>query len=96
MDYGIIRKLQTAINTKGEMITYHTSQFYSKEQNRPVTKYTIMKADVDEDTGRTVNREIYSTYSHIRVVLFLRDYWFKLNGIPLPQDNKMWNELRPK
>ena len=84
-----------AINSKGERITYNTSQFYSIEQDRPVTKYIIKKNYYDKETKRTESTELFSAYSQIQIVLFLRDYWFKLNNIPLPTDNKMWNMLRP-
>ena len=91
----MIRKLQTAINTKGERITYNTSQFYSEQKQCPITKYTIKKSYYNKETKRTESTELFSAYSQIQIVLFLRDYWFKLNNIPLPMDNKMWNMLRP-
>lgn len=92
----MIHKLQMAINSKGERITYNTSQFYSVDQDRPVTKYIIKKAIPDEDNPRRTHTvELFSAYSQIQIVLFLRDYWFKLNGMELPTDNKMWNMLRP-
>lgn len=92
----MIHKLQMAINSKGERITYNTSQFYSEQKHCPITKYTIKKAVPDEDNPkRTHSVELFSAYSQIQIVLFLRDYWFKLNDIPLPTDNKMWNMLRP-
>lgn len=92
----MIHKLQTAINSKGERITYNTSQFYSEEKKRPVTKYIIKKAIPNEDNPKRSHQvELFSAYSQLQIVLYLRDYWFTLNGIELPKDNKMWNMLRP-
>ena len=45
----LIKKLQTAINSKGEKILYNTSQWYSDKQKRPVTVYHIKKAVWDEE-----------------------------------------------
>lgn len=92
----MVHKLQQAINGKGEKITYHTSQFYSIDQDRPVTKYTIRKTVFDERLGRYKNIDLFNTYSLIQVVLFLRDYWYRLNNQELPTDNEMWNKVRDK
>ena len=91
---ALIRKLQTAINTKGEKLLYSTSQFYSEQQKRPVTCYHIKKAIYDEDTGRNKNIELFKAYSTIQILLFLRDYWYELNNIPLPEENATWNKIR--
>lgn len=90
----MIHKLQRAINSKGEKLTYSTTQFYSNEQDRPVTKYTIKKAVYDERTQKNHHIELFSAYSQIQIVLFLRDYWYRLNGLPLPEANEVWNEIR--
>lgn len=93
---SMIKKLQRAINTKGEKLLYQTSQFYSEQQKAPVTCHHIKKAVLDEETGKTKNKELFSTYSMIQVVLYLRDYWYKLNNMPIPTDNQQWNEIKEK
>lgn len=92
----MIKKLRGAINGKGEKLLYNTSEFFSEEQNRPITIYTIKKAVYDEKRGRNKNVEIFHSPSQIQIVLFLRDYWFKINGWELPKDNETWNKIRAK
>ena len=53
-----------------------------------------MKQIDDGVTGKHSKEELYSTYSLINMVRFIRDYWYLLNGIELPTDNEKWNELR--
>lgn len=96
----MIHKLQTAINSKGYKLLYNTSQFYSDKQNRPVTQYVIRQV-VSDDTGTTPikrNRhiELFKSCSQIQVVLFLRDFWFEINGWEVPTDNELWNEAKKK
>ncbi len=90
----MIHKLQQAINGKGEKILYNTSQFYSADQNRPVTIYHVKKAVYDEEKAKTVNVELFKSTSQIQIVLYLRDYWFELNGWEIPQDNNVWNNIK--
>lgn len=88
----LIHKLQQALNTKGCKILYTTSQFYSIRQNRPVTIYHIKRATVDESTHKTTSVELFKSASQIRIVLFLRDLWYEVNGWEIPQDNEFWNQ----
>lgn len=90
----MIHKLQRAINVRGEKLLYQTSQFYSDTQNRPVTVYHIKKAVWDKSRNRNKNIELFQTTSQIQIVLFLRDYWYTINGKELPTDNETWNEIR--
>ena len=90
-----IRKLQMAINMTGHYkILYHTSQFYSVEQQRPVQKYHIKQAKLNEETGRSESEEIFSTYSQMQIILYLRDYWYILNGLQVPHDNEQWDAIK--
>jgi len=94
---GTIFKLQTAINTKGEMLTIQTQQFYSLQKDCCVTQYTVMKAVPNIDNPRrTTNVKLYSSYSQINIIMYLRDYWYELNGWELPVDNIAWCEERKK
>lgn len=88
----LIHRLQQALNTKGCKILYSTSQWYSVTQNRPVTVYHIKRSVTNERTGREQPVELYKSASQIRVVLFLRDLWYEVNGWEIPQDNQFWNE----
>lgn len=92
-----IRKLQTAINQQCDYkILYGTSQFYSAKQNRPVTKYILRQAVLNEETGKTEATELFSTYSQMQVILYLRDYLFTLLGKELPANNELWNEIKER
>ena len=91
----MIHKLQNAINQKfDDTILYNKQQWYSQDQKRPVTSYIIRKAVYDNDRGKYVNLELFKTCSQIQVVLFLRDYWYELNGWDVPHDNEMWEKAK--
>ena len=92
----MIHKLQQAINEKGQRILYSTSQFYSKDQNRPVTVYYIKQSVYDDETGKSKNVELFKSTSQIQIVLFLRDIWFEINGWEIPTDNEQWNKIKAK
>lgn len=92
----MIHKLQQAINARGEKILYETKQFYSHDQDRPVTMYVIKKTYRNEATGRNKYEELFSSASQIQIVLFLRDYWYQLNDWELPTDNEMWNKAKAR
>lgn len=91
----MIHKLQNAINQKfDDTILYNKQQWYSEKQKRPVTSYIIRKAVYDNERGKYVNLELFKTCSQIQVVLFLRDYWYELNGWDVPHDNEMWEKAK--
>lgn len=90
----MIHKLQRAINAKGEKILVNKNQFYSEKQDRPITIYTVKKAVYDQNKGKSINVELFSSTSEIQIVLFLRDYWYQLNGIEIPADNEEWNKAK--
>lgn len=91
----MIHKLQQAINDKfGEKLLYNKTQFYSDTQNRPVTFYVLKKAIYDEEKGRNRNIELFKTTSQIQIVLYLRDYWYRLNNWEIPTDNEEWEKIK--
>lgn len=91
-----IHKLQRALNAHGMKVLYSTSQFYSEDQNRPVTIYAIKRAVYDEEKGKNMNIELFKSTSQIQILLFLRDMWYELNGREIPQDNKKWNDIKER
>ena len=91
-----IHKLQTAINAKGYKILYSTSQFYSHQQDRPVTVYQLKQAVYDEETKRTHSVELFKSTSQLQILLYLRDMWYEINGWELPTDNPMWEDIKRK
>lgn len=92
----MIHRLQQAINGKGGKILYSTSQFYSDKQDRPVTIYQVKQAVYDEEAQKNKCVELYKSTSQIQIVLFLRDFWFQLNGWEIPTDNPMWEDIKQK
>ena len=98
-------KLQLALNMKGMRILCNRSQFYSDEQNRPVTIYKISQSRWDASKGKYNHVELFSSASQIQCVLFLRNLWYYINNKPIPTTNKMkgadifeikWNEFLEK
>ena len=91
----MIHRLQNAINQKfDDTILYNKQQWYSEEQKRPVTSYVIKKAIWDNDAGKYKNIELFRSYSQIQIVLFLRDYWYQLNGREIPHNNEKWEQAK--
>ena len=89
----MIHKLQNAINQNGGKILYEKSQFFSDEQNRPVTLYKICQA-VTTDTGKHRKEKLFETTSMIQIVLYLRDIWYIMQGQELPTDNEEWEAIK--
>ena len=91
----MIKKLRTAINNKAQdKLLYNTTEIWSEQEKRNITIYTIKRTTKNTDTGRNKHTELFHSTSQIQIVLFLRDYWYKLNNIPLPTDNEKWNGIR--
>ena len=90
----MIKKLQTALNMQGQNILYNSSQFYSREFNKPITVYSIKKAVFDESTGKSTNIELFKTSSQIQVVLFMRDLLFQVQGKEIPTNNEVWTQMK--
>jgi len=94
---NMIKKLQTAINQRfGEQLLYERRQFYSTSENRPINMYVIKKALYNPVKNRQDSIEMFKTSSQIQTILYLRDYWFELNGWEIPIDNPDWNMIKVK
>lgn len=88
---AMILKLQNAINQKFHArILFNKTQWYSEKQERPITLNKISKAVWNEEKQRYMPVELFSSYSQLQIVLFLRDYWYELNGWEVPTDNQVW------
>ena len=84
----MIRKLQIALNSKGLKVLCNRSQFYSEVQNRPVTMYKVAQSYMTS-TGKTSHKTLFESASQIQVVLFMRNLWYSVNGLPIPETNHM-------
>lgn len=93
----LAKKLQQAINNSsaGAKLLINTSQWYSDDKKRPVTCY-IVKQNMKDEKGKNHGIELFKTYSHVQLVLWLRDYWYELNGWEVPHDNEVWEEVKDK
>lgn len=90
-----IKKLQRAINdTFGAKILVNKTQFYSSDSERVSEILVIKQAVWDADKQRFRNIELFSSASDIQIVLWLRDYWYQLNGWEVPTDNEEWNKAK--
>lgn len=89
-------KLQKAINnTFDARILISTSQWYSEDRHAPITVYSVKQA-ITKDNGKQMNIELFKCYSALQLTLFLRDYWYELNGWEVPTDNQVWEEVKQK
>ena len=94
---SLIKRLQSAINIKyDERLTYNTTQFYSESQKRMINMYSIKKTMNNRETGRHYYLKLFESASQLQLIFFLRDYWYKLEGTEIPEDNEVWNDIRQK
>lgn len=93
----LAKKLQTAINQRaGAKLVINTQQWYSQDRKRPITIYIVRQVFEDPTTNHKKSIQLFRTYSQIQMLLFLRDFWYDLNGWEIPTDNKMWEELKER
>lgn len=89
------KRLQTACRKSfGVKILIHSKQWYSEDKDMAMTLYTIAQAVYDTEKRKTITIELFKTYSQVQIVLFLRDFWYKLNGWEVPTDNEKWEEIK--
>lgn len=93
----LAKKLQTAINQRtGAKLVINTQQWYSQDRKRPITIYIVRQVFSDPNTNHKKSIQLFRTYSQIQMLLFLRDFWYDLNGWEIPTDNEMWEELKKR
>ena len=89
------KTLIKALNANGANILFNRKEFMGVE-GVPHTMYSVSKAIWDENRGRYSSQEIYKSASLVRVIFYLRDMLFLMQGKELPMDNELWNEARPE
>lgn len=88
------KKLQTACKKRfGVKLLINERQWYSDDKDMAITVYSVHQV-INNENKRTQSVELFKTYSQIQLVLFLRDFWYKLNGWEIPTDNKTWEEVK--
>ena len=91
----IARKLQTACNKQfGVKLLIDQKQWYHKDKDMVITVYTLYRTVFDEAKNKSSKIKLFQTYSQIQLVLFLRDYWYELNGWEIPTDNEIWEGVK--
>lgn len=91
-----IRTLQKALIHEGELIMITTSQFYSVDKHKVVTRYHIKQQVQSEQRNKSSMVELFSSCSQIQITLFLRDYYYEVTGQPVPHDNPIWEAAKAK
>ena len=88
------KRLQKAINdTFGLRVLINTTQWYSEDKKCAISVYTVKQVVINENKKKT-NIELFKTYSTVQLTLFLRDYWYELNGWDVPTDNPIWEGMK--
>lgn len=91
-----IKKLQMALLMQGELILISTSQFYSVDKRKTVTRYHIKKQVQLENKNKSSQVELFNSCSQIQITLFLRDYYYEIMGYEVPHDNPIWEAAKKK
>lgn len=90
------KRLQTACRKQfGVKLLINSRQWYSDDKDMAMTMYVIQEVMYD-DARNKKNIELFKTYSQVQLVLFMRDYWYKLNGWEVPTDNEKWEAIKKK
>ena len=93
---NVAKKLQTAIEQRfGVVLVFSKQEWYSTTTCTRLSDNIIRRAEIGEN-GKPQYSEIFRSVSKIQQCLFLRDYWYWLNGWQLPTDNVVWNEKRKR
>lgn len=66
-----IRKLQTAIIGTGKLVKVNTHQFFSEDQARMITSYSVIIPEWSDFRKKMVDHEQLKTCSTVEVVKFL-------------------------
>lgn len=90
------KRLQTACRKQfGAKLLINSKQWYSDDKDMAMTMYVIQQVIYTEDKKKRYI-ELFKTYSQVQLLLFMRDYWYKLNGWEVPTDNPIWEEVKRK
>ena len=90
-----IKKLQRAINEKvTNKLVINKTQIYHEDSGVITEIIHIKKAVWDPDKQRNKYVELFHSTSDVQIVLYLRDYWYDLNGWEVPTDNEEWNKAK--
>ena len=90
-----IKKLQRAINAKSEIkLLINKTQIYHEDSDVITEVMYVKKLLWDAEKQKRKYVELFHSTSDVQIVLFLRDYWYELNGWEVPTDNEEWNKAK--
>lgn len=93
----IAKKLQTACRKIfGVKLLINQRQWFSNDKDMAITVYTVNEVKLQGEGKRDASIELFRTYSQVQLVLFMRDYWYQLNGWEVPHDNQKWEEIKAR
>lgn len=78
----IIRKLQTAILNRGVKVKVNTNQFFSNEQGRMITCYSVTQRKWSDKKHAMADQLVLKTCSTVEVVKFLAKLLEELQNEP--------------
>lgn len=89
-----IKRLKIAIRQKANIkLLITTKEWFSEEKQVLMPYYIISQHHYDAKTRKSSQEELFRCGNKIKVVLFLRDYWYTLNNWEIPKDD-YWNEQK--
>lgn len=93
---GTIKKLKIAIRNKYNIkLLITTKEWFSEQKQVLMPYYIIYQHHYDAKTKKSSQEELFRCGNKVQVVLFLRDYWYTLNGWDIPKD-KFWDEKKER
>lgn len=89
------KKLVKALNSRGYTITYGSREFMAKD-NTIHNMNMLYLITYNSEKHKYDSTPIYSTPSLVRLVMYLRDFLYIIDGKELPTDQELWNKIRQK
>lgn len=91
-----IKRLKIAIRQKADIkLLITTKEWFSESKQVLMPYYIISQHHYNSETKKSTQEEIFRCGNKIQVVLFLRDYWYNLNGWDIPKD-EYWDEKKER
>lgn len=92
----LIKKLKIAIRQKANIkLLITTKEWFSEQKNVLMPYYIIYQYHYDPETKKAYQEELFRCGNKVQVLLFLRDYWYTLNGWEIP-NNDYWDEKKER
>ena len=89
------KKFVKALNSRGYTVTYGSREFMAKD-NKIHNMNMLYLVTYNSEKQKYESSPLYSTPSLVRLVIYLRDFWYIINDLELPTDQELWNSIRQK